>query len=411
MRCRILSLAAVAIVSVALGSAGRAEVFVLSSGGRLEGELLNRDEKPRQSYVIKLASGAQLTLEAAQVAEVLTGGADQSEYAKVRPQYPDTAQGQWQLAEWCREHQFPAERKVHLARVIQLDPNHLEARHALGYSQVDGKWTTREEAMSKQGLVLYKGRYRTQQEIELIENRRKQELAEKDWFQKLKRWRNDLGGNKNRAARDNIANIDDPLAVKALARYLGDDRDPERTLYIEPLARIDTPAAAEALAQTAIDDASEDVRLTCLEQLQKKPHPEVVQYFVKMLGDKNNVIVNRAAVGLAHMKDRSAVPALIQALVTRHKQKIGNGNPGQMTTTFPTGGAGKPGSGAVGGPGMGMGMGGGPKIVSFPVPNQSVLDALVTLTGQNFNFDGQAWRTWYGLQKKSQTLDLDARRD
>ena len=47
------------------------EVFVLSNGGRVEGELLNADEKPRTSYKIKLASGGQLSFEASQVKQVL----------------------------------------------------------------------------------------------------------------------------------------------------------------------------------------------------------------------------------------------------------------------------------------------------------------------------------------------------
>jgi len=39
-----------------------------------------------------------------------------------------------------------------------------------------------------------------------------------------------------------------------------------------------------------------------------------------------------------------------------------------------------------------------------------VLDALTALTGQNFNFDKQAWKYWYAAQKKTPD-SLDARRD
>ncbi|MFH1268203.1 MAG: hypothetical protein ABIK89_20990 [Planctomycetota bacterium] len=44
--------------------AGRGEVFVLASGGRVEGELLNPDESPRQSYVVKTQAGVEITLSA-----------------------------------------------------------------------------------------------------------------------------------------------------------------------------------------------------------------------------------------------------------------------------------------------------------------------------------------------------------
>ena len=46
------------------------EVFLLRSGGRIEGDLVNADEKPRTSYVISLPSGGQITLDAAAVEKV-----------------------------------------------------------------------------------------------------------------------------------------------------------------------------------------------------------------------------------------------------------------------------------------------------------------------------------------------------
>ena len=88
----------------ALGAMPRwaaAEIFQLESGGRIEGELLNPDEKPRQTYVIKLAAGGQISLPADQVKKVLPVRPELAEYAKVRPTYPDTADGQWALAQWC----------------------------------------------------------------------------------------------------------------------------------------------------------------------------------------------------------------------------------------------------------------------------------------------------------------------
>jgi hypothetical protein len=39
-----------------------------------------------------------------------------------------------------------------------------------------------------------------------------------------------------------------------------------------------------------------------------------------------------------------------------------------------------------------------------------VLDALVALTGKNFNFDVQAWKYWFAGQKKPPEK-IDGRRD
>ena len=176
--------------------------------------------------------------------EVVAQRPEEAEYEKIRPQYPDTPKGQWDLAKWCEEHQLSAQRKAHLKRVIELDPNHADARHALGYSQIDGQWTTQEESMTKQGYRKYKGRYRTAQEIEILESKRKTELAEKEWHQKIKRWRSWLGGSADQQARDNITGITDAAAVRALATGLRDDKEPAvRLLYVEALAKIETPTA------------------------------------------------------------------------------------------------------------------------------------------------------------------------
>jgi hypothetical protein len=388
-----------AAAPVALG-----DVFILTNGGRIEGELANPDEKPRRTYEVQMAGGGRVTLEAAQVEKVVTVRADQHEYERIRHQYPDTVEGQWALAQWCLQQRLLSQRDTHLERVIELDPNHAEARRALGYSQVDGKWAKRDEVMISRGYVLYKGRWRTRQEIELIENKRKQELAEKEWFQKIDRWRGWFGTDKGLVAQQNIQGIEDPLAVKGLAAALtGKKREPApvRGMFIEALAKIGTPDALQVLAATALEDDDREVRLTCLDYLQKKKNPDVISYFVSKLRSKDNSTVNTAAVALGRLKDPSAVGPLIGALITTHKFKVapkGGGGPGSMSSTFGNG----PGAG-------GMSVGDSTKIYTQQMANQPVLDALVVLTGQNFNFDVQAWKYWYATQKR--TDPLDARRN
>jgi hypothetical protein len=382
------------------GPAGRAEVFVLENGGRVEGELLNRDEVPRRTYTVRVGAGGKVTLDAAEVREVIHVRPERAEYDRIRASYPDTIAGQWALAEWCRQQSLLDQRDVHLERVIELDPDHVKARRALGYSQVGGQWMRQDELMAKRGYVRYKGRWRTQQEIDLLEQRRETELAQKAWFQKLKRWRDWLTTDKALAARKNIAAIDDPDAVAALAAGLEDDPSvPVRLMFAETLGQIGTPAAVTALATAAIEDPVEEVRLTCLDQLEETKSPRAVAYFVYKLRSKDNRVVNLAGLALGRMEEPSAVGPLIDALVTKHKFKIVRGNPGSISTTFPTGGTG----------GGGLAMGGGPKIITRQLANQSVLDALVELTGTNFDFDERAWKAWYATQRRP--VEIDARRD
>ena len=208
---QIVSILTLLLALSAAGPTASAEVFLLANGGQLVGELMNRDESPRRSYVIQPARGAKITLDTAQVKKVLSLRPKQIEYERIRPTYPDTAAGQWELAQWCRDHRLTAEREIHLRRVIELDPNHAQARLLLGYSLVGGQWTTHKETMIRRGYVRYKGQWKLPQEVELAETKRKQEAAQQEWFQKVRRWRGWLGTDRDRQACDNIRGISDPV--------------------------------------------------------------------------------------------------------------------------------------------------------------------------------------------------------
>src|SRR6185436_11718920 len=100
---------------------------------------LNPDQSTRETYVIKTPAGGQVTLQAGQVKQVVPQSAKEMEYDRVRLQYPDTAQGHWDLSEWCLKNKLIKQRTTHLERVISLDTNNAEARRALGYISKDGK--------------------------------------------------------------------------------------------------------------------------------------------------------------------------------------------------------------------------------------------------------------------------------
>jgi hypothetical protein len=387
-------MALVALV-VGAGSEARADLFVLASGGRIEGTLVNRDQSPRETYVIQTTVG-QVTLAKSQVEQWLRPRPAEVEYERIYSTFPDTPEGQWKLAAWCLEQGLTAQRKTHLERIVELDPEHAEARRALGFSKLNGRWTTQEDLMKSRGFLRYRGRWLLPQEVEVLEKKDRTEKAEKEWAQKLDRWQNGLGTDRDTVARDAIRAIVDPAAVKALAVLMKRD-SPEkvRLLYADALARIGAPEALQALAMSSLHDASEEVRLTCIDNLAKTKSHEVVSYYVSQLKSKDNQIVNRAAVGLSHMGDRSAILPLIDALWTTHKFKIvtGSGSSNGISSTFSSTGGG------------GMSMGGGPKIIKKELRNQAVLDALVMLTGVNYGFEVGNWKAWYATLKQRDSLD------
>jgi len=380
------------------------EVFVLATGGRVEGKLLNPDESPRTQYVIQTPSGSRLTLARSQVQQVLRLSPAELEYQRIRPSYGDTAEDQWALAQWCLEHRLPSLRKIHLQRTIELDEDHAEARRILGYHKENGQWVQREDVMRARGYVRFEGRWRVPQEVELLKAKRAAAAVEGEWMRKLKMWLGWLYTDRDGEARRNILSIKDPQAVKALAAALADDDRPHvRVLLIEALGGIGTPRTHYILATRALEDPVEEVRLTCLDHLQETKHPDVVDYFCRQLGHKDNVLVNRAAVALSYMKDPASILPLIRALVTTHKYKVtSGGGPGRISPTFGMG----PGGGA--GP-SGLSIGGRPKIIQRQLQNRAVLDALVALTGRNYQYNQAAWKEWYASQTRVEHVNL--RRD
>jgi hypothetical protein len=402
---RVLDALTVAVVLALVScSVAAADVFVLVGGGRVVGEQVNPNQSPRESYAIKTSSGVQITLARSRVLKHLRPRPDEIEYERMRPRYPDTVEGQWTLAEWCREHTLLSERNTHLERILDLEPDHEKARRALGYFMQNGEWTTEEKVRKEDGWVRYKGRWRLPQEVERMKEREGIKDVQNEWKQKVNRWREWLAGNKGQEAYRNFQQIKDPAAVAALAAALREDvRGEARLLFIEALARIGTPEAVEVLAVRSLADPVSEVRLTCLDYLKRMKDPGAVDNFIDALGNRENILVNRAAVALRHLEAKSAIGPLIDALITIHKFKITSGNPGQMSTTFGSGGAG---GGAPGGLSMG---GDGPKIVKQPIPNQAVLDALVSLAGVDYGFDVGRWKAWYAAQRRRS--EIDTRRD
>ena len=90
----------------------------------------------------------------------------------------------------------------------------------------------------------------------------------------------------------------------------------------------------------------------------------------------------------------STIGPLIDALVTVHKRKIPNPDAGQTSATF----------GSTGPSGLSVGA---PKYITIreKANNRAVLEALVALTGVNYSFDVNAWKSWYAAQKKRDAVD------
>jgi HEAT repeat protein len=255
-----------------------------------------------------------------------------------------------------------------------------------------------QELMTARGFVRYRGMWRTVQEIELIERADRVNLAQKEWTIRLERLRKRLDDPRQaEAATEEIREIADPFAVPALAAALGKERMPRvRADYVEALSHIRGPEAMTTLVSVAVDHADPETRVLAAEQLVDIGPEMAAQAIAGALGGADNARINRAAEALGRLGSASAVGPLIGALETEHMLVAGGGAPeGSTTATFtPSGG--------------GLSMGGGPKRQKTRVQNQRVLEALVKITGENFDWNTAAWRAWQA--NRQLPTDFDPRR-
>ena len=256
-----------------------------------------------------------------------------------------------------------------------------------------------QEVMGERGFVRHRGAWRTVQEIELIERDERADVARQEWVARLERLRRQLDqpATSDRAAEE-IRGIADPAAVPAIVKALGKEPMPRvRGWYVEALSRIRPPDAVAALVAAALDHVDADTRISAVERLVVIGPHAAVPALVAALHGPDNARINRAAEALGRLGVPSAVGPLIDALQTKHVVVQGDGTgEGSMTAAFtPAGG--------------GLSMGGGPKKVTVVARNDRVLEALITLTGKNFEWDAVAWRMWLASQQ-APPIGYDPRR-
>lgn len=245
---------------------------------------------------------------------------------------------------------------------------------------------TQQERMGDRGFLLHRGSYRTAQEIELLEQRERVTLAQKEWRPKLERLRRRLEqpAEAERAAEE-IREISDPTAVPAIAAaVLKEERRQVRGWYVESLGRIRSPDAFTTLVAVALDHADPETRIAAVERLAAIDPRSAAMPLAAALRSTDNAQVNRAAEALGRLRVPATVPALVESLQTEHVVVSGGeGGPGRVSTTFGSGGD------------SGLSTGGsGPKASKVVARNERVLEALVALTGKNFGWDETAWKAW-----------------
>ena len=373
-------------------SSAQADVFVLTSGGEVRGEWMNRTEKYAAQLEVRMPEGLIVVIPAKQLKERIRELPDIAEYERMAPTFANTVEEQWKLAEWCREKSLKLQRETHLKSILALEPNHAQARHLLGYQQFRHQWQTSQTFHERDGYEKIAGRWQLKQDVQIHAEQAQQEQAEKEWLVKMKRWRSDFTSERSEQAIRNFEELRDPLAVPGLVWLCKKEQEKRAKLvFLDALLRIALlPAmqgwpATHALLELTLSEPSEAMYRECVDRVLQVPPHTIQKSLVDTLRNTANQRLNRAAYMLGKIGDARVCAPLIEALVTKQRVATGD-NPDQTNTSF------------TGNGGVGLSRG-GPAVIEVPVQNRDVLEALVTLTQQNFNYDQRAWRYWYDLEK------------
>ncbi len=147
------------------------------------------------------------------------------EYELLVRDLPDTLDAHWETAEWCRRRNLDDERRIHLQRVLEYDPEHRRAHYGLGHTNHKGEWLTKEQyddLRRAEGYVKFNGKWVAAEKLGSLQASDKRTKAELAWFQKVRVWMKQAGGNNRELAQDGLSNlksIRNPDAIPALIQF------------------------------------------------------------------------------------------------------------------------------------------------------------------------------------------------
>lgn len=427
--CRLL-LPLAGILAWGVAAPLQADLVKLSNGGELRGRIVRNAPagKPSsESIQLETLTGATVVVHKSQTQFVTMRSLAVEEYESRARHVADTLEAQWELSEWCRQKTLSKQREVHLLKVVEHDPHHEKAQVALCRVWNAGAWIDRDELMTSQGYVKYKGRYITTQELDVIQKTTAELEQEREWFQKVKLWHGWLIGRHDERRQQGylaLQAIDDPQAAPALIRFLCEDtRRDMRMLGATILSKLSGAKSVSGLVKLTLFDVDAEIRYASLNGITPENFEYAQPAFIKELKSEYNTVVSRAAVALGRVGDERAISPLIDALITTHRYNVPSNEPPGQTYSYGTDGS--FGSGTALPPEVEAAMRTGQlpqgaivldgtrspnvprKMVLVKVNhwNQDVLGALQKITKRDFGYDERTWHLWWAAEKSAGGAD------
>ena len=407
------------LVGCSLWAQGRSDEVLLHSGQVLYGTVTETRNAPQNSSELEivLADGTKLILQRDLFESWKPEPAAMAEYRERAEKATRTVDSQWQLAQWCNENKLKPQMDTHARMLLEIDPEHVEARRLLGHQRIKGSWQDPDAMQLLLGRVKKNGKWVYPEADKLSE-------AMAEYNQKQAVWKKSLNGlftqgasSSSRAgeAVEKIRSIRDPEAVDVLVARLTDSKNvppvAQRAVIVEVLSEIPTLSSTMALFDYyMVNQDDNEGRDRAIRTIAKRAahKPQVVRRLVDdlnidKLGDRekltsrstaleNQLRLERAATGLRLLEANIGIDALITSIRVPYTVKFKVQNNASVSG------------------GNAVGAGGTQDVVdSFVFENLAAVETLQKITGQKFGNNQEAWLKWWIAENTPRYLNL--RRD
>jgi hypothetical protein len=182
-----------------------ADEVYLKDAGSISGRIVEQNET---TVKVDIGDGF-IAVPASRVERIEKGRSALDEYAdRAAKLGPQDVEGWKTLARWAMKQGYPGQAREAANKVLAIAPNDPDARKALGFVSLDGKWVTLEESYRAKGYVKFDGEWMTPGEAQAGQAALAAERAQRD--------------------ADHRANAEANAAVQQQAR---DEKNAERERY------------------------------------------------------------------------------------------------------------------------------------------------------------------------------------
>jgi hypothetical protein len=158
------------------------EVF-LKGAGTITGRIVEQTAE-----VVKVdVGGGVMGVPMSSVDHIVKGACALDEYdTRARKLAPNDVPGWKKLGAWASQQGLSAQAQAAYKKVLAIAPDDAQAREALGFVQVDGRWMTQDEGYRAKGYVKYDGEWMTPAEAKLAQDSYAANQARRDAEQRAR---------------------------------------------------------------------------------------------------------------------------------------------------------------------------------------------------------------------------------